>query len=58
MATFARHADVDWTGNLMEGNGTAKAGTGDFLAALVICRDCEKVVALDRTRLAGAQAAE
>src|SRR5574341_1411754 len=30
MATFARHADVEWTGNLMEGNGTAKAGTGAF----------------------------
>ena len=30
MATFARHADVDWTGTLMEGNGTAKAGTGAF----------------------------
>lgn len=30
MATFARHVDVDWTGNLMDGNGTAKAGTGAF----------------------------
>ena len=30
MATFARHVDVDWTGTLMEGNGTAKAGTGAF----------------------------
>jgi osmotically inducible protein OsmC len=30
MATFARHVDVEWTGNLMEGNGTAKAGTGAF----------------------------
>jgi osmotically inducible protein OsmC len=30
MATFARHVDVDWTGNLMEGSGTAKAGTGAF----------------------------
>lgn len=30
MATFARHADVEWTGNLMEGSGTAKAGTGAF----------------------------
>jgi lipoyl-dependent peroxiredoxin len=30
MATFARHADVDWTGTLMEGNGVAKAGTGAF----------------------------
>jgi osmotically inducible protein OsmC len=30
MATFARHAEVNWTGNLMEGNGTAKAGTGAF----------------------------
>lgn len=30
MATFVRHADVDWTGTLMDGNGTAKAGTGAF----------------------------
>lgn len=30
MATFARHVDVEWTGTLMEGTGTAKAGTGAF----------------------------
>ena len=30
MATVARHADVEWTGTLMEGTGTAKAGTGAF----------------------------
>ena len=30
MATFARHADVEWTGTLMDGNGTARAGTGAF----------------------------
>ena len=30
MATFARHVDVDWTGNLMDGSGTATAGTGAF----------------------------
>lgn len=30
MATFARHADVEWTGGLMDGSGTAKAGTGAF----------------------------
>ena len=30
MATFARHVDVDWTGTLMEGSGTASAGTGAF----------------------------
>ena len=30
MASFARHVDVEWNGNLMEGNGTAKAGTGSF----------------------------
>ena len=30
MATFARHVDVDWTGNLMDGNGKATAGTGAF----------------------------
>ena len=31
MASFARHVDVDWNGGLMDGNGTAKAGTGAFL---------------------------
>jgi lipoyl-dependent peroxiredoxin len=30
MASFVRHADVEWNGNLMDGNGTAKAGTGAF----------------------------
>jgi osmotically inducible protein OsmC len=30
MATFARSTTVEWTGNLMEGSGTAKAGTGAF----------------------------
>lgn len=30
MATFARHVDVNWTGTLLEGNGTASAGTGAF----------------------------
>jgi len=30
MAEFSRHADVDWTGNLMNGNGQAAAGTGAF----------------------------
>ena len=30
MASFARHVDVEWNGNLMEGNGTANAGTGAF----------------------------
>ena len=30
MATFARHADVEWNGNLMAGKGTAKAGSGAF----------------------------
>ena len=30
MATFARHADVDWTGGLLDGTGTAKAGSGAF----------------------------
>ena len=30
MATFARHADVEWTGTLMEGTGTAAAGAGAF----------------------------
>ena len=30
MATFARNVDVEWTGGLMDGSGTAKAGTGAF----------------------------
>src|SRR6266853_6896590 len=30
MATFERHVDVDWTGSVMEGGGTAKAGSGAF----------------------------
>jgi osmotically inducible protein OsmC len=30
MATFARRVDVEWTGTLMEGAGTARAGTGAF----------------------------
>ena len=30
MAQFARHADVEWKGGLMDGSGTAKAGTGAF----------------------------
>ena len=30
MATFSRHVDVNWTGNLMEGSGQASAGTGAF----------------------------
>ena len=28
--TFERYVDVEWSGNLMEGNGTANAGTGAF----------------------------
>jgi len=30
MATFSRTVDVDWAGSVMEGKGTAKAGTGAF----------------------------
>jgi osmotically inducible protein OsmC len=30
MATFERHVNVDWTGGLMDGQGTARAGTGAF----------------------------
>ena len=30
MAQFSRHADVDWTGGLLDGNGSAAAGTGAF----------------------------
>jgi organic hydroperoxide reductase OsmC/OhrA len=30
MATFSRHADVEWTGSIMEGKGQVKAGTGAF----------------------------
>lgn len=34
MASFSRHADVDWTGGLMDGSGTAKAGSGAFSHAV------------------------
>ena len=30
MATFARHVDVEWMGDLMNGSGVARAGTGAF----------------------------
>src|ERR1700749_1920025 len=30
MATFSRSVEVDWKGPIMEGKGTAKAGTGAF----------------------------
>jgi lipoyl-dependent peroxiredoxin len=30
MATFARHVDVDWNGGLLDGSGTASAGSGAF----------------------------
>lgn len=30
MPTFSRSATVDWAGTIMEGTGTAKAGTGAF----------------------------
>jgi lipoyl-dependent peroxiredoxin len=30
MAEFSRHANVEWNGGIMDGKGTAKAGTGAF----------------------------
>lgn len=30
MAEFARHADVDWKGGLLDGTGSVAAGTGAF----------------------------
>jgi lipoyl-dependent peroxiredoxin len=30
MSEFARHADVEWTGGLLDGNGNTTAGTGAF----------------------------
>ena len=30
MATFERHVDLEWNGDLMNGNGVARAGTGAF----------------------------
>ncbi|MCU0257041.1 MAG: OsmC family peroxiredoxin [Vicinamibacterales bacterium] len=30
MAEFSRHVEVQWHGGLMDGKGTAKAGTGAF----------------------------
>ena len=41
-----------------DGSPEAKSGAGNFLAALVVCQDCEAVISLDRARLAGAAAAE
>ena len=32
MPTFSRHATVNWTGTLMEGEGTATVGSGAFEA--------------------------
>jgi hypothetical protein len=41
-----------------DGSAEAKGGTGDLLAALVICQDCDAGTTLDRNRLTGARAAE
>jgi lipoyl-dependent peroxiredoxin len=30
MATFSRSVEVDWSGSIMEGEGSVKAGTGAF----------------------------
>jgi len=30
MSEFVRHADVEWAGGLLDGTGTASAGTGAF----------------------------
>src|SRR5918993_680963 len=30
MSTFSRHADVDWTGGLLDGSGNARGGSGAF----------------------------
>src|ERR1700712_3986410 len=30
MATFERHVDVEWSGSVMDGGGTARGGTGAF----------------------------
>jgi osmotically inducible protein OsmC len=30
MAEFSRHADVEWHGGLLDGRGSARAGTGAF----------------------------
>jgi hypothetical protein len=30
MATFSRTVTVDWAGSVLEGKGTAKAGSGAF----------------------------
>jgi lipoyl-dependent peroxiredoxin len=30
MATFSRSVDIDWSGPIMEGKGTVKAGSGAF----------------------------
>lgn len=38
MATFSRHATVDWKGNLMEGAGELKAGSGAFTLPVTFAR--------------------
>ena len=30
MATFERHADIEWKGSVTEGGGEVKGGTGAF----------------------------
>ena len=41
-----------------EGSAAFHGGNGDFLAALVICQDCDAVISLDRARLAGGRSAQ
>ena len=38
MATFSRNVTVDWQGSLMDGSGTAKAGTGAFSLPVTFAR--------------------
>ena len=35
MATFSRNVTVNWEGSIMEGKGTAKAGSGAFTLPVV-----------------------
>ena len=38
MPQFSRHVSVDWQGSLMDGNGTAVAGTGAFTLPVSFAR--------------------
>ena len=55
MATFSRNVTVNWEGPIMEGKGTAKAGSGAFNLPVSFPRrigDAEGVTSRPRMRRA------